>query len=164
MADFTEMETNFPHKHRSSSKWQLTLKKTRLQLKTTITSASQQRLTLPITVATKANFSRFQIFAMKTTVFPKPAKLSVMHSRMFSRPSKPAKPAAFGISESIKHECRVCLVYHFQNWYQSNIHLKSSFHCICSCKTETLRRHVKSASDYFDTTPAHFENCIQFPQ
>ena len=34
--------------------------------------------------------------------------------------SRPAKPAVFGIGESIKHKFRVFQVYRFQNWYQSN--------------------------------------------
>ena len=40
-----------------------------------------------------------------------------MKSKIFP---KSAKPAIFGIGESIKHKFRVLQVYLFQNWYQSN--------------------------------------------
>ena len=62
----------------------------------------------------------FRVSHMKTRISPKSAKPSAFRSRMFSRPSKPAKPAVLGIWESIKHEFRICQVYRFQNWYQSN--------------------------------------------
>ena len=57
---------------------------------------------------------------MKSKISPKSAKPSAFWSRKFSRPAKPAKPAVFGIRESIKHKFRVFQVYRSQNWYQSN--------------------------------------------
>ena len=45
----------------------------------------------------------FRVSQMKTRISPKHAKPSVFWSRTFSRPLKPAKPAVFGIFESIKH-------------------------------------------------------------
>ena len=66
--------------------------------------AWQQRVKLPITVATRAKLLRCQSSANKLKIAPKSAKPSAFWSRRFSKPAKPAKPAVFGIGESIKHK------------------------------------------------------------
>ena len=58
---------------------------------------------------------------MKLRISPKSAKPSAFW------PAKPAKPAVFGIGESIKHKFRVFQVYRFQNRYQSNTPLTEQY-------------------------------------
>ena len=88
-----------------------------------------------------------KVSQIKMRISPKSAKPSAFQSRGFSRPFKPAKPAVFGIWESIKHKFRVWQVYRFQNWYQSNTPRKSS--------------HKKTVKTVFDETNCHSYSQVQ---
>ena len=97
--DFSETETNL----KSDTKFfifRFIAMKTRFPVEKHDyeSGARQLRVKLLINIATRANSSRFQIFAdEKTGISPKSAKPSACWSRRLSRPSKPAKPAVFGI-------------------------------------------------------------------
>ena len=88
---------------------------------------------------------------MKWRISPKSAKPSAFSSKRFSRSAKPAKPAVFGIGESIKHKFRVFQVYRFQNWYQSNTPLRFSKYGIGHGKVmeHSYRRKPIFARAYF---------------
>ena len=75
------------------------------------------------------------------------AKPSAFWSRRFRRPSKPAKPVAFGIRKSIKHEFEVYRVCRFQNWYQSNTPKMADF---LSVKRKNAHKNIPDSGSFIE--------------
>ena len=116
------LETQFPIKHKilqNSRSFRFILATTRFPVEKheDESGAWQQRVKLPVTVATRAKSPRFQSSASE---IENVSKVCQPFCFLEQKVQQACQACRFRNWESIKHRFRVFQVYRFQNWYQSN--------------------------------------------
>ena len=124
MVDFVEMEAQLPIKHNvpQSSRFRIFLGEEEVSVEKheDESGAWQQRVKLPITLATRAKLPRSQSSANEIENLLKVCQTFCFLEQKVQQACQTSQTCRLRNWESIKHKFQVFQAYRFQNWYQSN--------------------------------------------